>query len=63
MGRPRKPPDKRRIAELRIRLTEEERRLLDDAVAEKTSTWARNVLLREALNGKVLGESDASDGL
>lgn len=34
---------------LRIRLTEEERRLLDAAAAGRpTSTWAREVLLRAA---------------
>ena len=52
-GRPPKDPSERRSAELRIRLTEDERAALDaTALAndEETSTWARAILL--ALTGK-----------
>jgi hypothetical protein len=39
----------RKWSQLRIRLTEEERATLDLASGDKgTSTWAREVLLREA---------------
>lgn len=48
MGRPPKPPDERKAAELRIRLTQAEREELDRAAGENTSTWAREVLLRAA---------------
>ena len=47
-GRPPKPPDERKSAELRIRLTEDERTALDDAARGQTSTWARSVLLKAA---------------
>ena len=48
MGRPPMPPEKRRAAELRIRLTGDERAELDRAAGKDTSTWARDVLLRAA---------------
>lgn len=48
MGRPKKPVDEYKSEMLRIRLTEEERRLLDLAANGKTSTWARDVLVRAA---------------
>ena len=47
-GRPPKADDERKSAELRIRMTQEERELLDAAAGGKTSTWARNVLVRAA---------------
>jgi hypothetical protein len=47
-GRPHKLPDERKTAELRIRLTGDERELLDVAGEGKTSTWARGILIREA---------------
>jgi len=47
-GRPPKPPEDRKAAQLRIRLTEEERAELDRAAGGNTSTWAREVLLRAA---------------
>ena len=47
-GRPPKADDKRKSAELRIRMTQEERELLDTAAGGKTSTWARDVLVRAA---------------
>lgn len=47
-GRPPKPPEERKSAELRIRLTEDERSALDHAAGENTSTWAREVLLKAA---------------
>jgi hypothetical protein len=47
-GRPPKSPDERKTAELRIRLTTEQRETLDDAAEGDTSTWARDVLLRAA---------------
>ena len=47
-GRPPKADDERKDNVLRIRMTQEERDLLDQAADEKTSTWAREVLLRAA---------------
>jgi uncharacterized protein (DUF1778 family) len=47
-GRPPKADEERKSAELRIRMTQEERELLDAAAGGKTSTWARGVLLRAA---------------
>lgn len=47
-GRPPKPPEERKAAELRIRLTADQRASLDAAAGEDTSTWAREVLLRAA---------------
>lgn len=47
-GRPPKPPDERKSAELRIRLTEAQRKALDEAANGKTSTWARKLLLTAA---------------
>ena len=47
-GRPPKPPEERKAAELRIRLTEGQRAELDAAAGQDTSTWAREVLLRAA---------------
>ena len=47
-GRPPKADDERKSAELRIRMTQEERELLDTAAGGKTSTWARDVLVRAA---------------
>jgi len=47
-GRPEKPPEERKTAELRIRLTETQRAELDSAAGQDTSTWARDVLLRAA---------------
>lgn len=52
-GRPSKPEEFRKTNVLRIRLTESERALLDDAADEKdTSTWARNILIRAAKRTK-----------
>ncbi len=51
MGRPPKPPEQRKSSELRIRLTEADREMLDEvaeAKGEETSTWARDVLLKAA---------------
>lgn len=47
-GRPPKSPEERKTAELRIRLTPEQRATLDAAADADTSTWARDVLLRAA---------------
>ncbi|MEX0700987.1 MAG: hypothetical protein WD069_02720 [Planctomycetales bacterium] len=47
-GRPHKPPEDRKSAELRIRLTGAERAELDAAAEGGTSTWARDVLLKAA---------------
>ena len=47
-GAPKKPPEERKTAELRIRLTETQRVELDSAAGQDTSTWARDVLLRAA---------------
>ena len=48
MARPKKPNDDVRANVLRIRLTDEERRALDEAAKSReleTSTWARSELL------------------
>jgi uncharacterized protein (DUF1778 family) len=47
-GRPPKRPEERKSAQLRIRLTEEERALLDRAADGQTSTWARDLLVKAA---------------
>ena len=47
-GAPVKPPEKRRNVLLPIRVTEAEKAELDAAADGKTSTWARDVLLRAA---------------
>ena len=47
-GRPPKADDERKDNVLRIRMTQEERQLLDQAADGKTSTWARGVLVRAA---------------
>lgn len=51
-GRPQMPEGKQREKPLRIRLTPEERHVLDAAATAcgepHTSTWARDVLVREA---------------
>jgi len=57
-GRPKKPASDARGNVLRIRLTEEERKILDAVAGEKTldtSTWARSELLalaKQLLNHK-----------
>jgi uncharacterized protein (DUF1778 family) len=48
MARPEKPPEERKENILRIRLTDEERTALDRAAKGKTSSWARDVLIRAA---------------
>jgi uncharacterized protein (DUF1778 family) len=51
MGRPPKPEDERKANVLRIRLTEEDRAILDEAAQlqdAETSTWAREALLELA---------------
>ena len=47
-GRPKGPDELRRKNVLRIRLTDDERKQLDAAAGDSTSTWARDVLLRAA---------------
>ena len=55
-GRPPKADDERKDNVLRIRMTQDERETLDHAADGKTSSWARDVLLRaakrKALSGK-----------
>ena len=52
MVRPEKPPEQKRTNYLKIRLTDDERAILDAASETgKTSTWARITLLRVA-NGE-----------
>ncbi|MDZ4686479.1 MAG: hypothetical protein SH850_15530 [Planctomycetaceae bacterium] len=51
MGRKRLSDDERRDKPLRIRLTPEERELVDEAAGthdESSAGWAREILLREA---------------
>ena len=47
-GRPPKADDERKDNVLRIRMTQDERETLDQAADGKTSSWAREVLLRAA---------------
>ena len=47
-GRPPKADGERKDNVLRIRMTQEEREALDQAANGKTSSWARDVLLRAA---------------
>jgi uncharacterized protein (DUF1778 family) len=50
-GRPKKEAGSRLDAELRIRLTPEQRKAIDAAAKKnllESSTWARTVLIREA---------------
>ena len=47
-GRPPKADDERKDNVLRIRMTQDERESLDQAADGKTSSWARDVLLRAA---------------
>jgi hypothetical protein len=57
MARPKKPPGEGRKNFLRIRLTEPERKLLDEAARSKsleTSTWGRSELI--ALARRTLGK-------
>ena len=51
-GRPPKPPEERKTAELRIRLTGAQREQLDAAADGDTSTWARELLLKAAKRKK-----------
>lgn len=51
MGRPKKPDAERMEKPLRIRLTAEQRKTLDNAAenaGQETSTWAREQLLKIA---------------
>ena len=47
-GRPPKADDERKDNVLRIRMTQDEREAIDQAADGKTSSWARDVLLRAA---------------
>ena len=50
-GRPKKPIDEQRTNILRIRLTQKERKKIDEAAESKhldTSAWVRSVILTEA---------------
>ncbi len=48
IGRPPKPDEERKSYMLRIRMTEEQRKSLDDVAGGNISDWARDVLLRAA---------------
>lgn len=48
MGRPPKPAAERQTSRLEIRMTNAELRLIERAAGGKTSTWARDVLVRAA---------------
>lgn len=57
-GRPKKPDADAKTYMLRIRMTEEDRKLLDEAAklrSLETSTWARSELV--SLARKVLGKT------
>ena len=48
-GRPPKPEDEKRTATLRIRLTQDEMKIIEQASnGTKTSAWARSAILRSA---------------
>lgn len=48
-GRPPKPEDKKRTETLRIRLTQDEMKIIEEASkGAKTSAWGRRVILRSA---------------
>jgi len=51
-GRPPKADDERREIRFQIRLSQAELDLLDRAAGGKTSTWAREVLLKAARRAK-----------
>ena len=58
MGRPKKIPGEARDNILRIRLTDEERAVVDEAAQAKSldsSAWARSLLIEQAKN--VLGRA------
>jgi hypothetical protein len=48
VGRPPKPPAERQTARLEIRMTDAELALIEKAAKDKTSTWARDVLVKAA---------------
>ena len=48
MGRPPKPAAERQNARLEIRMTDAELALIERAAGGKTSTWARQVLVKAA---------------
>jgi hypothetical protein len=48
MGRPPKPATERQTARLEIRMTGAELKLIEKAGGGKTSTWARQVLVKAA---------------
>jgi hypothetical protein len=48
MGRPPKPATERQTARLEIRMTDAELKLIERAGGGKTSTWARQVLVKAA---------------
>ena len=48
MGRPPKPSDERQTARLEIRMTAADLRLIEQAADGKTSSWAREALIRAA---------------
>ena len=57
-GRPPKDDADRRDKPLRIRLTDDERKIIDTAAADAgltTSSWARGYLLHHALRSKKTG--------
>lgn len=61
MGRKRLPPEQARQKPLRIRLSAEERRLVDEAAAveghHSTSAWARRTLLTQASRRRIQGRT------
>ena len=62
MVRPEKPPEQKRTNYLKIRLTDDERAILDAASETgKTSTWARITLLRIAQSERKTAESNRSE--
>lgn len=57
MGRPPKEPEERHVERLEIRLTAEDRELIEKAAAGKVSSWARDVLVRAAKRRKQIDKT------
>lgn len=51
-GRPPKEPEDKHVERLEIRLTAEDRELIEKAASGKVSSWARDVLVRAAKRRK-----------
>ena len=52
MGRPPKRPEEQKSLLLQIRMTAQERQIIEDVAGDGMSTWARDVLLKAARRAK-----------